>query len=159
MKIFRTTTVLALSISALVAGCSSEQPRTESDSVTVREAWIKAADTGMTSAFAEIQNAGENQVRVVAAATPSSSMMELHEIVSSPDGSMVMKPKEGGFAVAADETKVLQAGGDHLMLMDVTSPLTPGSDTDITLTFEDGSSSTFTAQVREFAGAQENYGG
>lgn len=54
---------------------------------------------------------------------------------------------------------MLQAGGDHIMLMDVTSPLTPGADTDITLTFEDGSSSTFTAQVREFAGAQENYGG
>lgn len=155
MKTFGTA-VLAL---ALLAGCSAEEPRAEADSVTVREAWIKSADSGMTSAFAEIQNTGGDQVRVVAASSPAASMMELHEIVASSDGAMVMKPKEGGFAVGGDETKVLQAGGDHLMLMDVTAPLSPGTDTDITLTFEDGSSSTFTAQVREFAGAQENYGG
>lgn len=155
MKILGTA-ILAL---AILAGCSTEEPRTEADSVTVREAWIKSVDSGMTSAFAEIQNTGEEQIRVVAASTPASSMMELHEIVASSDGAMVMKPKEGGFAVGGDETKILQAGGDHLMLMDVTTPLSPGTDTDITLTFEDGSSSTFTAQVREFAGAQENYGG
>lgn len=151
--------LVALASFALLAGCSSDIPATESDSVTIREAWIKSADTGMTSAFAEIQNTGDTQVRVVSAQSPASSMMELHEVVASADGTMVMKPKEGGFAVGAQETKVLQAGGDHIMLMDVTSPLTPGADTDITLTFEDGSSSTFIAQVREFAGAQENYGG
>jgi periplasmic copper chaperone A len=150
--------ILALSV-VLLAGCSAETPSTESDSVTVREAWIKSVDAGMTSAFAEIQNTGTEQIRIVSAQTSASPMMELHEIVSSADGSMVMKPKEGGFAVAAEETKVLQAGGDHLMLMDVTSPLTPGSDADIMLTFEDGSTTSFTAQVREFAGAQENYGG
>nr|WP_296763600.1 copper chaperone PCu(A)C [Rhodococcus sp. (in: high G+C Gram-positive bacteria)] len=142
-----------------LAGCSAETPKTEADSVTVREAWIKSVDTGMTSAFAEIQNTGTEQIRVVSAQTSASPMMELHEIVASADGSMVMKPKEGGFAVAGEETKVLQAGGDHLMLMDVSSPLTPGSDADITLTLEDGSTTSFTAQVREFAGAQENYGG
>ncbi|WP_037164195.1 copper chaperone PCu(A)C [Rhodococcoides fascians] len=151
--------LVALASFTLLAGCSSETPATESNSVTIREAWIKSVDTGMTSAFAEIQNTGDTQVRVVSAQSPASSMMELHEVVASADGTMVMKPKEGGFAVGAQETKVLQAGGDHIMLMDVTSPLTPGADTDITLTFEDGSSSTFTAQVREFAGAQENYGG
>jgi periplasmic copper chaperone A len=158
MNMYRTAFV-TLAGALLVAGCSSEEPGTEADSVTVREAWIKAADTGMTSAFAEIQNTGDDQVRVVAASTDNSTMMELHEVVASADGSMVMKPKDGGFAVPADDTKVLQAGGDHLMLMDVTSPLTPGTDADITLTFEDGSSTTFTAQVRDFAGAQENYGG
>lgn len=158
MKIV-TAMLIALSSLALVAGCSTETPSAEADSVTVREAWVKATDTGMTSAFAEIQNTGESQVRVVSAASPASSMMELHEVVSAADGSMVMKPKEGGFTVAAEQTKILQAGGDHFMLMDVMSPLTPGNDTDITLTFEDGSSSTFTAQVREFAGAEENYGG
>ncbi|SNS72016.1 copper chaperone PCu(A)C [Rhodococcoides kyotonense] len=158
MNLYRTL-FAAVAVALLASGCATEEPGTEADSVTVREAWIKAADSGMTSAFAEIQNTGDDQVRVVAASTDSSSMMELHEVVSSADGSMVMKPKEGGFAVAGSDTKVLQAGGDHLMLMDVTSPLTPGVDTDITLTFEDGSTSTFTAQVRDFAGAQENYGG
>lgn len=151
--------LVALASFALLAGCSSETPATEADSVTIREGWIKAVDSGMTSAFAEIQNTGTDQVRVVSATTAASPQMELHEIVASADGSMVMKPKEGGFAVAAEDTKILQAGGDHIMLMNVVSPMTPGSDADITLTFEDGSQSTFTAQVREFAGAQENYGG
>lgn len=154
------TLLVAFAAGTLLVGCSSnDQPTPEADSVVVREAWVKAVDEGMTSAFAEIQNTGEGQVRVVSAQSPSSPMVELHEIVSSADGSMVMQPKDGGFAVAGSDTKVLQAGGDHLMLMGVTSPLTPGSDTEFTLTFEDGSTSMFTAQVREFAGAQENYGG
>ncbi|MET4047823.1 MULTISPECIES: copper chaperone PCu(A)C [unclassified Rhodococcus (in: high G+C Gram-positive bacteria)] len=157
---FGKTLLVALAAGTLLVGCSSnDAPTTEADSVTVREAWVKAADDGMTSAFAEIQNTGEGQVRVVSAQSPSSPLVELHEIVSSADGSMVMKPKDGGFVVAGGDTKVLQAGGDHIMLMGVSAPLDPGSDTEFTLTFEDGSTSTFTAQVREFAGAQENYGG
>lgn len=157
---FGKTLLVALAAGTLLVGCSSnETPTPEADSVTVREAWVKAVDNGMTSAFGEIQNTGDEQVRVVSAQSPSSPMLELHEVVSAADGAKAMQPKDGGFTVAANETKVLQAGSDHIMLMGVASPLPPGSDTEITLTFEDGSTSTFTAQVREFAGAQENYGG
>lgn len=166
MKISRRTSTLfaALSITGLVvAGCSSNEADTaeptprESDSIVVREQWVKAADSGMTAAFAELQNTGDSDVHVVGASSPASSSMELHEMATGADGAMVMRPKEGGFVIPAGGTHVLAAGGDHLMLMDVTSALTPGSDAEFTLEFEDASTTTFTAQVRDFPGAQENY--
>ncbi len=158
----RTSTMLAaLSVTGLIlTGCSSNEPvaaAKESDSVVVREQWVKAADSGMTAAFAELQNTGDSDVHVVGASSPASSTMELHEMATGADGAMVMRPKEGGFVIPAGGTHVLAAGGDHLMLMDVTSPLTPGADAEFTLEFEDASSTTFTAQVRDFSGAQENY--
>lgn len=163
MNITRRTSTLvtALSVTGLMlTGCSSTQPAAaakESDSVVVREQWVKAADSGMTAAFAELQNTGDADVHVVGASSPASSRTELHEMATGDDGAMVMRPKEGGFVIPAGGTHVLAAGGDHLMLMDVTSPLTPGADAEVTLEFEDESTATFTAQVRDFSGAQENY--
>ena len=43
------------------------------------------------------------------------------------------------------------------MLLGILEPITPGSDVTFTLEFEDGSTKDFTAQVRDFAGAQEEY--
>ncbi|WP_415975690.1 copper chaperone PCu(A)C [Rhodococcus sp. 077-4] len=163
MKFSRRTSTLTAAVSAtalILSGCSSNEPATtapESDSLVVREQWVKAADSGMTAAFAELQNTGDSDVHVVGASSPSSSRMELHEMATGADGAMVMRPKDGGFVIPAGGTHVLAAGGDHLMLMDVTSPLTPGSDAEFTLEFEDASTTTFTAQVRDFSGAQENY--
>jgi copper(I)-binding protein len=45
------------------------------------------------------------------------------------------------------------------MLMDLTTPLRPGADVSLTLAFADGSTLPVIAQVREFAGAKEQYHG
>ena len=37
------------------------------------------------------------------------------------------------------------------MFMDLAGPLLPGAETDLTLIYDDGSSSTFTAQIRDFS--------
>ena len=68
-----------------------------------------------------------------------------------------MRPKEGGLAIAAGATHELAPGGAHLMLMDLKAPLQPGADVPVSLVFEDGSSLPVTAQVRDFAGGNENY--
>lgn len=158
---FRTAALAACLTSLALAGCSStdqpETPAVQSDSVVVREQWVKSTDSGMTAAFAELQNTGDTDVRVVGASSPVSSFMELHEMASGADGSMVMRPKDGGFVIPAGGTHILSPGGDHLMLMDVTTPLTPGADAEVTVEFEDSSSVTFTGQVRDFSGAQEDY--
>jgi copper(I)-binding protein len=43
------------------------------------------------------------------------------------------------------------------MLMDLKQPLDPGADVSLTVVFEDGSSLPVIAQIRDFAGANENY--
>ncbi|MGL5442333.1 MAG: copper chaperone PCu(A)C, partial [[Mycobacterium] stephanolepidis] len=69
----------------------------------------------------------------------------------------LMRPKEGGVAIPANGEHKLSPGGDHVMLMGLTTPLRPGQDVVITLAFQDGSTKPLTAQIRDFAGGNENY--
>lgn len=125
--------------------------------MTVSDQWVKAADTGMTAAFATLSNDSDTDVRIVSATSPASVRMELHEIATSADGATVMREKQGGVVVPAQSSHALVPGGDHLMLMDLVAPLPAGAAATFTLTFEDRSTATFDAQVRDFAGNQENY--
>lgn len=43
------------------------------------------------------------------------------------------------------------------MLMELTAPLLPGDEVELTLEFTDGTEHPFTATVKDFAGAQEHY--
>ncbi|WP_081511473.1 copper chaperone PCu(A)C [Nocardia donostiensis] len=140
-------------------GCSVEETsaHTAADSVTVTEQWAKAADSGMSAAFAEVRNSGGQPVTLVSASSPVSARVELHEVVTGADGATVMRQKHGGFVITAGEALELEPGGAHLMFMDLHGPLRTGSEAPITLGFDDGSTITFTAGVRDFSGNQENY--
>jgi copper(I)-binding protein len=120
--------------------------------VHIHDAWVKAVDEGMTAAFGELHNESDHELTVVSATSPATTMIELHEVV---DG--VMSPKDGGFTIPAGESITLEPGGWHIMFMDVVEPLTPGDEVEITLTFSDGETFTFTAVAKEFSGANEDY--
>lgn len=121
----------------------------------IRDPWVKAADKGMTAAFASLVNNTGADVTVTKAET-AISPMELHEMAMQ-DGEMVMKPKAEGFVVKAGATHTLEPGGDHLMLMNLSKPVKPGDEVAVTLTFADGKTTQFTAVGKPFTGAQESY--
>ncbi|MGB3483301.1 MAG: copper chaperone PCu(A)C [Mycobacterium sp.] len=151
--------VAALLMGALaLAGCSSEpqEPAPAAETVDVGDAWVKGADTGMTSAFGRLVNTGSTEVRMVSATSPAAGSVELHEVASD-GGAMVMRQKDGGFVLPAASEVELGPGGDHFMLMDITEPLLPGDNITIVATFDDGSTLPITAQVRDFPGADEQY--
>lgn len=162
--VFRTPALLAaVALAGSVAGCSpqSEVPSTvgaekSAAAVSVSDQWVKAADAGMTGLFATLKNSGATDITVVSANSPAAATVELHEVVGQP-GSVTMRPKAGGFTIPPGGSHVLAPGGDHIMLMGLKAPLRVGNDVTVTLNFADGSTSPFTAQVREFAGAGENY--
>ena len=143
---------------ATLAGCTPtpEQPAPQAAAIAVRDVWVKAAENGMTAAFGRLSNTGPAEVRMVSATTAAADRMELHEVVPH-DGAMTMRPKDGGFVIPAQADLELAPGGDHLMLMDLTAPLLPGTDIDLVASFEDGSTLPITAQVRDFPGADEHY--
>jgi copper(I)-binding protein len=145
----------------LLVSCSSNDantaPTKAADSITVADQWIKAADSEMSAAFGDLNNSSDKPVTVVSATSPASARVELHEIVAAADGTKKMQPKKSGFVIAAHGTVALRPGGDHIMFMGLTAPLRTGAETPVTLTFDDGTSTTFTAQVRDFPGNQENY--
>jgi copper(I)-binding protein len=164
MQTTKTRIVAAVSAGAFLAAapaCSQTEMTTKARDqgagvVSISDQWVKAADTGMTGLFGTLKNSGTTDVTVVSAGSPSAGQVELHEVVGQP-GSTAMQPKEGGFRIPAGGTHVLAPGGDHLMLMNLTAPVTVGSQVEVTLTFADGTSLPFAAQIRDFSGAGETY--
>jgi copper(I)-binding protein len=133
---------------------------TAADGFGITDPWIKAAtvDDGMTAVFGEIANGSDTDVTIVSAAHEAAGEIELHEGVT--DGAeTTMREIEGGFPIPAGGTRVLEAGGDHIMLMDLREDLEPGTESTVTVEFSDGSTAEFTAPVKEFAGANEEYDG
>ena len=125
--------------------------------LTVSDPWVKAGEEGMTSAFGTLTNDTDRDLLLIGARTEASAHVELHETTDDGSGGMSMQEKEGGFPLAAGEQLVLEPGGHHLMLMDLTAPLLPGDEVELILEFEDGTEHPLTATVKDFAGAQEHY--
>lgn len=133
------------------AGTTSDAP------LEIADPWVKAKDSGMTGAFATITNTTDEALTIVDVESPASEYAELHETVMDESGSTVMRAKEGGFEIPAGGELVLAPGEDHLMLMNLTGPLAPGDNVEFSIHLSDDTTQTFTADVKEFVGAQENY--
>ncbi|SDT58943.1 copper chaperone PCu(A)C [Actinoplanes derwentensis] len=141
--------------SAAPAVSSAAAPAAAAAALTVRDPWVKAADTGMTAAFATLVNNSGADVTIESATSPTSPI-ELHTMTMK-DGAMVMEPKEGGFVIKAGATHELAPGGDHLMLMKPAAAVKPGDELSFTLKLTSGDTVAFTAVAKPFAGAQESY--
>jgi copper(I)-binding protein len=168
MKTSTLTSQLAIGAVALMlalsgcAGASKAPVATASPAahtLSITDAWVKAADTGMSAAFGTLENSGPKDVTVVSAQSPASSMLQLHETTSNDAGEMVMREKKSGFVVPAGGSLELAPGGNHIMLMDLTNPIKAGDEATFTLTLSDGSTYEFTAAAKDFTGANETYTG
>lgn len=164
---------LALPLAALTACSADSETSPASDGgaeslpaggqavgpLRVEDAWAKAAESGMTAAFGSFTNPTGGTITLVSATSKAAAEVQLHETAADGASGMVMREKEGGFPIASGETLALEPGGYHLMLMGPTAPLLPGDEITLSLTFDDGSTGDLVAAVREFTGAEENYGG
>jgi periplasmic copper chaperone A len=166
-------TLVGLGITAALAltGCSeadddaladaptaSVDAGVQSESLSMTDPWVKASDGDMTAAFGVLANSSDADIRVVGA-TSEHARLELHEMKADADGNMAMSETENGFVITAGGERTLEPGGEHIMFMDVTAPFEAGTDIEIVLELEDGSSLTVTVPVRTFAGANEGYHG
>lgn len=157
----------ALAIAALT-GCSSEPAEKQQDGqhqqheqgvITITDPWTKATaedakpGEAMTGVFGELENHGDKDLVITGVTSEVAGIVELHEVV---DG--VMREIQGDVTIPAGGSLLLEPGANHIMLMDITKPLLPGDDVDITLSLSDGSTMTFTALVKDTSGANESYG-
>ena len=150
-----TLPLLALPLAACSSSSSedSTKPSPSGPALTVTGPWAKAADSGMTAVFATLANSTSRDVTVTGARCDAAKSVELHDTI---DGTMT--PVDGGFTIKAGKDLELAPGGKHIMLMGLTDALEPGADLDLVLELQGGSTVPFTAVVKDFAGAQENYG-
>ncbi|MBD8507443.1 copper chaperone PCu(A)C [Hoyosella sp. G463] len=162
MKTTRAIRMLAILPAAgvvLVAGCSNDPspaPSDQASSVTITDAWVRAAQDGMVPAFAQLANTTDQAVRLSSVESAASGSTEIHEVVT-PDGAPVMREKDGGLVIEPGTTYRLEPGADHLMLMGLLDPIDPGEDIPITLRFADGTSQEVVFTGRDFAGGTEEY--
>jgi copper(I)-binding protein len=157
-KFYALILLLAAALSA--CGTPAQQDGTSmASSVTFESPWARATDSAMTAVFGTLAATGDRDVHLVGATSPAAGRVEIHEIARGAGGVNTMQAKAGGITVPPGGSHELAPGGDHLMLMELTAPLRPGGDVEVTLAFEDGSTLPVTAQVRDFAGGDEGYSG
>ena len=160
-KTTRTMIAAVLTVCALLgSACTTPADHHEhpmAESVTLKNQWASSAEAGLAAVFGTFANTGHHEARIVSGTSPVAGRVEVHEVVPDAAGDKTMRPKANGVTVPAGETRELIPGGDHLVLLELKQPLQPGADVPLTVVFEDGSTLPITAQVRDFAGANEEY--
>ncbi len=156
------TGAAALLIAApVLTGCTAETQAAPANTagvevaaatVTLQDGWAKAGE-GMTGVFGTLTNDSDQDLIITSVTSSAASMVELHEVV---DG--VMQKIQGDVVIPAGGTFELMPGGNHIMLMQMPAALLAGEEIELTLNFDNGSSSTVTALVKDFSGANESYG-
>lgn len=109
---------------------------TAHDAVAIRDAYVRVANPMSGAAFMTIDNHRKVECRLIGAASDAAARVELHTNVEE-DGVMRMVKLEDGIAVPASGQHALERGGDHIMLMGLTQPLTDGDSVLMTLDFGD----------------------
>ncbi|KIN61851.1 Copper(I)-binding protein [Sulfitobacter noctilucicola] len=120
-------TALSLTATSLFAG-----------DIMVKDPYVRSSmATSVTgAAFMTLMNHGDTDDRLIGASTDVAKRVELHTHIEDANGVMKMTEIEGGIPVPAGGMHVLERGGDHVMLMGLTSPLVQGEELAVTLTFE-----------------------
>lgn len=163
-----TTLMAALSVAAMIglSACGQSQasePEETSrsqvsvDSPSLDNAWVKAADEGMTAVFGELKNSSDKDITIVGAEYDDADEVQLHETLEDNSGGMSMQEKKGGFTVPAGESMSLKPGGEHLMVMGLKRPIKPGEEISLELVTGDDQTVSVTAIAKDYSGAQENY--
>lgn len=154
---------------ALLSGCSADSDDqatspTVADRATAQDeelilvdGWVKATSDSMTGVFGTLTNTTDEDLHLVRVQSGLAGHTELHVTVDDGAGGRMMQETEDGFVISAGGEHVLEPGGDHLMLMQLTDPIETGEDVDLTLVLDDGQELRVTVTARAFTGAEEHY--
>lgn len=122
-------------------------------SIEVREAWVRwlpptVADTAF---FGVIVNATDHAVMLVGASTPAAvrcePMTTVRNDTGAASGPVMVMVAVPALEVPAHGRRVLEPGGDHLMVLGLKRPLAAGASLDITLRFVGADPVTVSAPV------------
>lgn len=125
--------VLGSACFALVSGPAFSQAKGD---VQIEKPWARATVPGASvgGGYLVIRNKGATLDRLVAATTPGSARVEIHEMAMEKD---VMRMREvKGVDVPPKGAIEFKPGGYHLMFMELKAPLKQGGKLPVTLRFE-----------------------
>ena len=105
----------------------------------ISQEWARATPGGakVGGGYLTIENKGTAPDKLVGATADAAGKIEVHEM-SMNNGTMTMRPVEGGLTIGPGKTVKLAPGGLHLMMMDLKSPLKQGDKVPVTLAVREG---------------------
>lgn len=138
MNAYRLVAGLALSFALPSLAACARDDGDASCAPRVRDGWVRLVPGGMPmhAGFGRIENACAAPATIVSASSPSYGSVMLHEsrIVGGVNQMRMLQE----LRLKPDDAAVLKPGGLHLMLVDPTSPLKPGSHVAIDFALKDG---------------------
>ncbi|KPL67620.1 hypothetical protein SZ64_05535 [Erythrobacter sp. SG61-1L] len=96
--------------------------------------------------YFDLSNKGESDISIVGVYVDGADSAMMHQTMKT-DGMNSMKDMSEVPVPKGGSVK-FEPGGNHIMAMDLSDTLTPGTSTDVTLTFANGDKASFTAAVR-----------
>jgi hypothetical protein len=126
-----------LLVICLLAASPLRAAEVKAGDLVITDAWSRATPGGakVGGGFLTIENKGTTPDRLIGGTADVASKVQVHEM-SVNNGVMTMRPLEKGLTIEPGKTIKLAPGGNHLMLMDLKSPLKQGDKLPITLEFE-----------------------
>jgi copper(I)-binding protein len=117
--------------------------------VEIVDPYVRMAPPGAktTGAFMLLKNAGDQEAKLVKAASAAAAIVELHDHIN--DGGVMRMRQVKEIVVPAKGETALKPGSYHVMLIDTKAPLKEGDHVVINLGFADGSSKEVHATVRK----------
>jgi periplasmic copper chaperone A len=115
--------------------------------LVAQDAWVRATPgSDLAAAYLTLRNVSANPVIVTSVQSPLAGHAMIHETTVQ-EGQSRMRPHEQ-LVIAAGKTVKLEPGGLHVMLHDLTKPLSVGQSVPLTITLAGGGTLQVTAQVR-----------
>lgn len=123
-------------LAACAAVCAL--PAVAHDGFALRDAYIRVSGAMAQSgaAFMVIENRHAVDDVLIGARSDAAARLELHTHNEDANGVMRMTEIDGGIALPAGGEHVLDRGGDHVMFLGLTEPLSHGDIVAVTLIFE-----------------------
>src|SRR5262245_18406356 len=158
MKQLTLTIALAAALaSTLTAPLRAEDVK--AGDLLITQAWSRQTPSGakVAGGYLTVENTGTTADWLISGSGDVAGRIEIHEMAMD-GGVMTMRPVEKGLVIDPGKTVKLAPGGNHLMLMDLKSPLKQGDKVPGTLQFEKAGKVSVSLDVQGI-GAQAPGGG
>ena len=125
------------------------------NNIHIQHAWTRSppGNSSSTGGYLTILNKGTEPDVLVGGYTSLAENVEIHEM-NLTDGVMKMRPLKNGLPILPNKKVELKPGGLHLMLTNLSKPLTKGETIPVTLIFENAGEITINLDVAQ-VGAKE----
>jgi periplasmic copper chaperone A len=114
--------------------------------VTVKDAWVRGTVPAQKSTGAFLTITSSEDAKVVGASSPVAGMAEIH--LSEQIGGVMQMHALDSLALPAGKAVELKPGGNHIMLMGLTRPITANDPVPIVLIIEDKKGKRTTVEIK-----------